>query len=208
MTPFGVMLCESCWRRSACACRLHPRHCRPMWQAGEHVLRDGAHLRSSQFVSSGMIAVLFGLSPLITDLGAALWLEEEALTPADWPGWYGLIGLFLVFRVSWAWARILLPALLALFLAVVSQSLGLVWLKRIDDDSPPLAMTLGIWWWHCRCSLPQVVLDRAWHVPRPYRNVLLAGDAVSGTLRFGTGALALLLPQSSIWRRRHSRSSP
>ena len=36
---------------------------------------------SAQFVSSGTIAGLFGLSPLITCLGAMMWLKEEALTP-------------------------------------------------------------------------------------------------------------------------------
>ena len=61
--------------------------------------------------------------------------------------------------------------LLALFLAVVSQSLGLVWLKRIDDDSPPLAMTMGILvvalplffaaWWFVDGHVPEAVPERA-----------------------------------------------
>jgi drug/metabolite transporter (DMT)-like permease len=125
---------------------------------------------SSQFVSSGMIAVLFGLSPLITSLGAALWLEEEALTPNKLAGMVmGLIGLFLVFRGGLGVGAGAAAGLLALFLAVVSQSLGLVWLKRINDDSPPLAMTLGIlvvalplffvaWWFvdgHVPTSMPE-----------------------------------------------------
>ena len=99
---------------------------------------------SAQFVSSGMISVLFGLSPLITSLGAMVWLKEEKLTRAKLAGMLlGLLGLVLVFRGSfslWAGAS---GGLLVLFAAVVSQSLGLVWLKRIGDDSPPLAMTLG-----------------------------------------------------------------
>ena len=100
---------------------------------------------SSQFVSSGMIAVLFGLSPLITSLGAALWLEEESLTTSKLAGMaMGVLGLFLVFRGGLGLGTGSMAGLLALVLAVVSQSLGLVWLKRINDDSPPLAMTLGI----------------------------------------------------------------
>ena len=61
--------------------------------------------------------------------------------------------------------------LIALFLAVVSQSLGLVWLKRIGDDSPPLAMTLGILvvalplffaaWWLLDGHVPAAVPERA-----------------------------------------------
>ena len=127
---------------------------------------------SSQFVSSGMIAVLFGLSPLITSLGAALWLEEESLTPGKLAGMVmGLIGLFLVFRGGLGLGAGSAAGLLALFLAVVSQSLGLVWLKRIDDDSPPLAMTMGILvvalplffvaWWFVDGHVPEAVPERA-----------------------------------------------
>jgi len=127
---------------------------------------------SSQFVSSGMIAVLFGLSPLITSLGAALWLEEESLTTSKLAGMVmGLIGLFLVFRGGLGVGAGSAAGLLALFMAVVSQSLGLVWLKRIDDDSPPLAMTLGILvvalplffaaWWFIDGHVPEAVPERA-----------------------------------------------
>jgi drug/metabolite transporter (DMT)-like permease len=100
---------------------------------------------SSQFVSSGMIAVLFGLSPLITSLGAMLWLKEEAITPNKFAGMVlGILGLMLVFRGGLNLGEGSIGGLLALFMAVVAQSLGLVWLKRIGDDSPPMAMTLGI----------------------------------------------------------------
>ncbi|OIR16163.1 putative inner membrane transporter YedA [mine drainage metagenome] len=125
---------------------------------------------SSQFVSSGMIAVLYGLSPLITSLGAMLWLKEEALTPSKFAGMVmGMLGLFLVFRGGLAAGSA--TGLVALFLAVVSQSFGLVWLKRIGDDSPPLAMTLGILvvalplffaaWWFADGHLPAAIPERA-----------------------------------------------
>ncbi|MGA8146583.1 MAG: DMT family transporter [Gallionellaceae bacterium] len=123
---------------------------------------------SSQYVSSGMISVLFGLSPLLTSLAAAVWLKEEAITPSKLAGMLlGLCGLLLVFHgglntgAGWGIG--------ALFVAVLLQSLGLVWLKRIDDDSPPLATTLGslivalplffaAWWLadgHVPAQLPQ-----------------------------------------------------
>ncbi len=99
---------------------------------------------SAQYISSGMISVLYGLSPLITSLGAMVWLKEEALTPSKLAGMLlGLLGLALVFRGGLVFGTGSLLGLVALFLAVSSQSLGLVWLKRIGDDSPPLAMTLG-----------------------------------------------------------------
>lgn len=98
---------------------------------------------SAQYISSGMISVLFGLSPLLTSLGAALWLQER-LTPGKLAGMLlGLLGLLLVFHGGLNVGRSAVLGLAALLLAVLTQSLGLVWLKRIGDDSPPLATTLG-----------------------------------------------------------------
>ena len=125
---------------------------------------------SSQFVSSGMIAVLYGLSPLVTSLGAAMWLEEESLTPSKLLGMLmGVLGLFLVFHGGLGAGSAV--GLFVLFLGVVSQSLGLVWLKRIGDDSPPLAMTLGILvvalplffaaWWLVDGHVPSSIPERA-----------------------------------------------
>ncbi len=97
---------------------------------------------SAQFVSSGMISVLFGLSPLVTSLAAMMWLKEEAPSTTKIGGMLlGVLGLFVIFRGGLEAGSAV--GLAALFGGVVAQSLGLVWLKRIDDDSPPLAMTLG-----------------------------------------------------------------
>lgn len=126
---------------------------------------------SSQFVSSGMISVLFGLSPLVTSLGAMLWLKEEAFTPSKLAGMIlGVFGLSLVFRGGLDLGSGAGVGLIALFAAVVLQALGLVWLKRIGDDSPPLATTMGslivalplffaAWW----------VVDGTWPVILPAR---------------------------------------
>ena len=99
---------------------------------------------SAQYVSSGMISVLFGLSPLITSLAAALWLKEEAITPSKVAGMLlGILGSVLVFHNGLGLGESAVLGVAALFIAVVVQSLGLVWIKRIGDDSHPLATTLG-----------------------------------------------------------------
>jgi len=99
---------------------------------------------SSQFVSSGMISVVFGLSPLITSLGAMLWLKEESMTLNKLLGMLlGLAGLALVFRGGLNLGDGAGLGVFALFMAVVFQALGLVWIKRVGDDSPPLATTFG-----------------------------------------------------------------
>ncbi len=99
---------------------------------------------AAQFVTSGMIAVLFGLSPLVTSVGAMVWLKEEALTPNKLAGMVlGIIGLWLVFHGGLNLGEASALGVIAVLLAMVSQSLGLVWIKRIGDDSSALAMTLG-----------------------------------------------------------------
>ncbi|MBI5429843.1 MAG: DMT family transporter [Nitrosomonadales bacterium] len=127
---------------------------------------------SAQFVSSGMISVMFGLSPLLTSFAAMWWLKEEALTPAKLAGMLlGIAGLALVFQGGLGLGDGALLGLAALLIAVTSQSLGLVWLKKIGDDSPPLATTLGslivglplffIAWWLADGHLPAAIPERA-----------------------------------------------
>lgn len=127
---------------------------------------------SSQYVSSGMISVLFGLSPLITSLGAMLWLKEESVTANKLAGMLlGLAGLGLVFRGGLGLGEGAALGLVALFLAVVCQALGLVWIKKVGDDSPPLATTFGSLavalplffavWWLADGHWPSALPDRA-----------------------------------------------
>ncbi len=127
---------------------------------------------SAQYVSSGMISVMFGLSPLVASLGAALWLKEEAITPSKLTGMLlGLAGLVQVFWGGLSLGDAAALGLLALFCAVVVQSLGLVWIKKIGDDSPPLATTLGsllvalplffITWWLADGRIPEFLPGRA-----------------------------------------------
>ena len=127
---------------------------------------------SAQSVSSGMISVLFGLSPLITSLAAMAWLKEESLTANKLAGMLmGLVGLVLVFRGGLNLGAGAALGLATLFLAVTMQSLGLVWIKKVGDDSPPLATTFGslavglplffATWWLTDGHWPATLPDRA-----------------------------------------------
>ena len=99
---------------------------------------------SAQYVSSGLISVLFGLSPLVTGVAAAYWLEEDALTPAKIAGMLlGIAGLAMVFHDGLSLGSHALAGIAALLGAVSAQSLGLVWIKRIGDTSSPVALNLG-----------------------------------------------------------------
>jgi drug/metabolite transporter (DMT)-like permease len=113
----------------------------------------------AQYIHSGLVSVLFGLSPLVTGVLALLWLEEEALGAHKLAGMLlGLGGLVVIFgdsaEMGGAHAVAGVAALLA---AVLVYSATLVWIKRIGDDSPPLATTAGtlavamplfalVWW--------------------------------------------------------------
>lgn len=135
---------------------------------------------SAQYVSSGMIAVLFGLSPLITSVGAMLWLEEEALTRHKVAGMLlGLLGLMMVFRGGLDLGSNAGIGIIALLCAVTAQSMGMVRIKHIGDDSPPLAMTCG----SLAVSLPLFML--AWYVMDGHVPASAPQQAVAATIYLG-----------------------
>lgn len=99
---------------------------------------------ASQYISSGLVSVLFGLSPLITGLGAAYWLQEESFTWNKVGGiLLGVLGLALIFHHNLTLGPHAFTGIAAVLGAVTMQSLGLVWMKRIADQSSPVAINLG-----------------------------------------------------------------
>ncbi len=96
-------------------------------------------------VHSGLVSVLFGLSPLVAAILAALFLGEKSITPLRIIGMLlGAAGLAVIFvHGGNPGGEMAIAGLLALLAAVFIYSGSLVWLKRIGDDSPPLATTVG-----------------------------------------------------------------
>jgi len=98
----------------------------------------------SRYISSGLVSVLFGLAPLVTSVLAAFLLGEKALAPFKLAGiGLGLIGLLVVFGAQPTASPQATQGVAALLTAVLIYSASLVWLKRIGDDSPPLATVTG-----------------------------------------------------------------
>lgn len=99
---------------------------------------------AAQYVPSGLISVLFGLSPLITALLAYPLLGERAFTPVRVMGMLvGLAGLIVIFSDSLSLGRSATAGLAALCFAVVLQSLSLVLIKRHAMAIPSLSVTSG-----------------------------------------------------------------
>jgi len=98
----------------------------------------------AQYIPSGLVSVLFGLSPVVTALMAAMWLGEPALSPSRLLGMLlGLLGLGVVFAES---ARLGSGAgwgVCAVLLSVNIHSASSVWIKRIGSRMHPLEITTG-----------------------------------------------------------------
>ncbi len=127
----------------------------------------------AQYIHSGLISVLFGLSPLITSIFAAFWLGESALRPEKLLGMaLGVGGLAVIFATGHALdGHQAVLGIAALLLAVILYSASMVGVKRIGDNSPPLATTAGTLlvamplfiaaWWLMDGHIPEEIPPRA-----------------------------------------------
>lgn len=99
---------------------------------------------SSQFISSGLISVLFGLSPVVTGVMAAIWLGETILTPFRIFGLgLGLAGLGAIFGFSLETGPGAVLGIIGVLLSVHIHSASAVWVKRIGAGLPALETTTG-----------------------------------------------------------------
>ncbi len=99
---------------------------------------------SAQFIPSGLISVLYGLTPMVTGLLAALWLQERAFSPARSVGMLlGFGGLLLIFGQGLVDKHVAVSGMLGVLLSVLLHSISTVWVKRIGAGVPALAVTGG-----------------------------------------------------------------
>lgn len=95
-------------------------------------------------IPSGLISVIFGLSPLVTGVFAALWLSERTLTPVRLAGLgLALAGLWLIFGQPWPGDGQATLGTAAVVAGMTLQALGLVWIKRLNVRASALAITTG-----------------------------------------------------------------
>ena len=95
-------------------------------------------------IPSGLISVIFGLSPLVTGVFAALWLRSHTLTPLRLLGLaLALGGLWFVFGQPWPGDSRATLGTAAVLAGMTAQALGLVWIKRLNVRASSLAITTG-----------------------------------------------------------------
>jgi drug/metabolite transporter (DMT)-like permease len=153
---------------------LHPRARRAYLVGGLSLFGGMAFTYwGARYVHSGLISVLFGLSPLAAAILGAIFVGERSLTPVKLIGMLlGAVGLATIFiHGDTLGHEHALAGLFAVLVAVTVYSGGMVWLKQIGDDSPPLATTVGsltvslplfgLVWWISDGQLPAVVPPRA-----------------------------------------------
>lgn len=98
----------------------------------------------AQYIPSGWISVVFGISPIVTGVLAALWLGERALTVPRILGMaLGLGGLAVIFGRSHSAGGLSILGIAAVALAAFIHSAGAVWLKRLNANLPSLSVVSG-----------------------------------------------------------------
>lgn len=99
---------------------------------------------SALYVPSGMISVLFGLSPLISGLFAQQLLQEPKFSPVRWIAvLLGFGGLVTIFSDQMTLAGDSSFGLSLLMIAVTLFSLSGVLVKRVDAALHPMTQTVG-----------------------------------------------------------------
>lgn len=99
---------------------------------------------SAQFIPSGWISVIFGLSPIITSAFATVILRENNLTAGRVFGMLlGLLGLVVVFAEGLSLTNAAWMGVAGVTIGTVSQSLGAVLLQKLKTDMPAILITAG-----------------------------------------------------------------
>ena len=98
----------------------------------------------AQYIASGLIAVIFGLTPIVTGVIAAIWLQERSLTASKLTGiLLGIIGLIVIFGSGIELSDGAGYGIAAVLVAVILHSISAVWVKAINARLAALEVTNG-----------------------------------------------------------------
>ncbi len=98
----------------------------------------------AQFVPSGWVSVIFGLSPFLTAFFAAIWLKERSLTFGKVISYFlGLGGLGIMFSSALQLNIQAVYGIIGILTAVSLQTASAVWVKRIHAELPANIQVTG-----------------------------------------------------------------
>ncbi len=98
----------------------------------------------AQFVPSGWVSVIFGLSPFLTAFFAAIWLKERSLSFGKICSYFlGLWGLNMMFSSALQLNIQAVYGMAGILTAVSLQTASAVWVKRIDAKLPAATQVTG-----------------------------------------------------------------
>ncbi len=98
----------------------------------------------AQYVPSGLISVIYGLSPILIGVFAFYWLEERNITVGKVFGiLLSLSGLGVIFLPHDNVEAIAPQGVIAVLASVTIHSLSAVWIKRLGAQLHPLAVNGG-----------------------------------------------------------------
>jgi len=99
---------------------------------------------SAQYIPSGWVSLLFGLTPIITAIMASWWLKGELITRARvWGMILGLVGLLIVFGQSLSWGHTAALGVGGILLSGTLHAASAIWVKRTQANVSGISMTAG-----------------------------------------------------------------
>lgn len=120
----------------------------------------------AQYIPSGWVSVIFGLSPFMTAFLAAAFLRERSLGVGKLLSYIlGVIGLLVMFNSALEINELAIQGMLAMLLATFLYSVSSVWVKQIHAELPALTQISGgmlfalpayliTWYWLDDATLP------------------------------------------------------
>lgn len=98
----------------------------------------------AQFLPSGLISVIFGLTPVVTGVIAITLIGEASFTPLKVLAMaLGISGLGVIFQHSFSFGPMAHWGVLGVLGAVFFHSLGTVWMKKVGAQIPAMTVTTG-----------------------------------------------------------------
>jgi drug/metabolite transporter (DMT)-like permease len=98
----------------------------------------------AQYITSGTVSVLFGLTPLLTSVFAAVLLKENSLDVSKIIGIFiALCGLLVVFYSDIASSEYAVDGIIAVLAATTLHSISTVLIKKIDCRLPGIVINTG-----------------------------------------------------------------